>query len=177
MICTASVSSAIIDDRIWVFAEEVVERFDQSVIFVDCRKDQEFDVGRAPGAVHLDLKFVFSESELAKHTAKDGRSVIYCNRKSCMHSSEASKVAVERGDSNVHYFRDGYCLVDRSIGCCKNIMAVSAKVKETEGEAPNNLNESENTARDMAEISEFSGEISMITSVIEDLAFQTKVLA
>ena len=82
--------------------------FDQEVAFVDVRKDSDWDAGRVPGAIHLDIKSVYSEDSLASEIKKDETVVIYCNGSSCMRSSDASKMAVNWGFSNIKYYRDGF---------------------------------------------------------------------
>jgi rhodanese-related sulfurtransferase len=82
--------------------------FDQEVAFVDVRKDSDWDAGRVPGAIHLDIKSAYSEDSLVSEVKKDETVVIYCNGASCMRSSDASKMAVNWGFSNVKYYRDGF---------------------------------------------------------------------
>ena len=91
-----------------VSAEQAAALFDEGVVFVDVRKPSDFEAGRVPGAVHLDLKSNFSAETLAAAVAKDQPVVIYCNGGSCMRSSEACAKAVEWGFTKVYYFRGGY---------------------------------------------------------------------
>jgi len=81
--------------------------FDEGVPFIDVRKNKDWDAGRIPGAKHLELKKVFSESALSAVVKKTDKVVIYCNGPKCMRSSKASRKAVEWGFKKVHYFRDG----------------------------------------------------------------------
>tara|TARA_R110002167_G_scaffold39839_3_gene122769 strand:+ start:782 stop:1195 length:414 start_codon:yes stop_codon:yes gene_type:complete len=81
--------------------------FDQGTLFIDVRKNADYEAGRVPGAHHLELKKVFSDEALAKVAGKADAIVIYCNGHSCMRSSKASAKAVEWGYTKVHYFRDG----------------------------------------------------------------------
>jgi len=104
----ASVSPVTVDGATTVTVDEAVELFDEGVVFVDVRKDSDFDAGRIPGAIHLDIKSAFTESALSEVVAKDERIVIYCNGESCLRSSEASQMAVGWGFSNIFYLRDGY---------------------------------------------------------------------
>ena len=82
--------------------------FEQEVVFVDVRKDSDFEAGRIPGAVHIELKKQFSEQSLSEEVKKDEPVVFYCNGHSCMRSSDATKLAVGWGFSKVHYYRDGF---------------------------------------------------------------------
>ncbi|HED12318.1 MAG TPA: rhodanese-like domain-containing protein [Gammaproteobacteria bacterium] len=81
--------------------------FDKGVIFVDVRKDKDWNAGRIPDAVHIELKKVLSEKTLSKEVKKDQEVVIYCNGEKCMRSSKASAKAVSWGFSKVYYFRGG----------------------------------------------------------------------
>ncbi len=92
-----------------VTAEQAKELFDGEVLFVDVRKDSDWDAGRIPGAVHLDnKKGVFSEDSLGAEIGKGEKVVIYCNGPKCMRSSKGSASAVGWGFTSVYYFRDGF---------------------------------------------------------------------
>jgi rhodanese-related sulfurtransferase len=82
--------------------------FDKGVVFVDVRNDKDWNGGRIPGAVHLDLHKNFTADALAKHVKKDQEVVMYCNGPSCMRSSEASEKAVGWGFTKVYYYRLGF---------------------------------------------------------------------
>lgn len=82
--------------------------FDKEVAFVDVRKDSDWDAGRIPGAIHLDIKGKFTDESLSGEVKKDEPLVPYCNGSSCLRSSEASVMAVGWGFSKVHYYRDGF---------------------------------------------------------------------
>jgi rhodanese-related sulfurtransferase len=82
--------------------------FDRGVIFVDVRKNSDWEAGRIPNARHIELKKVFSDDTLGKAVKKDQEVVIYCNGPSCKRSSKASLKAVALGYSKVYYFRDGF---------------------------------------------------------------------
>ena len=82
--------------------------FESGALFVDPRRDSDWDAGRIPGAVHLELKKVFSEEALAAECAKDEPVVFYCNGPKCARAAAASEKAVGWGYTKVHYFRDGF---------------------------------------------------------------------
>lgn len=82
--------------------------FEKGAVFVDVRKDSDWDAGRIPGAVHIELKNKFSETALSAVVKKDQEVVFYCNGSSCPRSSQASASAVGWGFTKVHYFRDGF---------------------------------------------------------------------
>jgi len=82
--------------------------FDQEAAFVDVRKDSDWDAGRIPGAIHIELKKVFSPETLEAEVKKDEPVVFYCNGEKCMRSSKATAKAVKWGWSKVYYYRDGF---------------------------------------------------------------------
>lgn len=87
---------------------EAKKLFDDEVAFVDVRKDSDWDAGRVPDAIHIELKKKYSADSLGAKVKKDEPVVIYCNGASCLRSSVASKKAVEWGFSKVYYYRDGF---------------------------------------------------------------------
>jgi rhodanese-related sulfurtransferase len=104
----AEVSPQAIDGAVTVDTAKAKALFDQEVAFVDVRKDSDWDAGRIPGAIHLDIKSRFSEDSLSGEIKREEPVVIYCNGASCMRSSDASAMAVSWGFSKVHYYRDGF---------------------------------------------------------------------
>ncbi len=81
--------------------------FDQEVAFIDVRKNSDWGAGRIPGAIHIELKKVYSAETLGAEIKKDEPVVIYCNGPKCMRSSKASAQAVKWGFSKVYYYREG----------------------------------------------------------------------
>ena len=102
------VSPMSIDGATTVDTAKAKALFDKGVIFVDVRKDKDWNAGRVPDAVHIELKKIYSEATLSKEVKKDQEAVIYCNGEKCMRSSNASAKAVGWGFSKVYYYRDGY---------------------------------------------------------------------
>lgn len=82
--------------------------FDNEVAFVDVRKNSDWDAGRIPGAIHLDIKSVFNDANLSKEVAKNDAVVFYCNGESCPRSADACKMAIGWGYNKVYYYRDGF---------------------------------------------------------------------
>lgn len=82
--------------------------FDKGVVFLDVRKDKDWDAGRIPDAIHIELKKKLNEESMGKEIKKDQEVVIYCNGPGCMRSSKASAKAVAWGYSQVYYFRGGF---------------------------------------------------------------------
>jgi len=104
----ADVSPMTVEGATTIDTAKARELFDQEVAFVDVRKDSDWDAGRVPGAIHIELKKVYSADALGAEVAKAEPLVLYCNGESCMRSSEASAKAVEWGWNNVYYYRDGF---------------------------------------------------------------------
>ena len=102
------VSPTTVDGAKTVNAAEAKALFDKGTAFIDTRKGKDWDAGRIPDAIHLDVKKKLNEDTLGKEVKKGDAVVMYCNGESCMRSSKASKMAVGWGYSNVYYFRDGF---------------------------------------------------------------------
>lgn len=82
--------------------------FDKGVYFIDVRSDKDWDAGRIPDAVHMELHHNFDEAKLSAVVAKDKEVVFYCNGEHCLRSSEASEKAAGWGWKKIYYFRDGF---------------------------------------------------------------------
>ena len=82
--------------------------FDQGALFVDPRKDSDWEAGRIPGAVHLELNKQLSEETLLAEATKEEDIVFYCNGVKCLVSTHASEQAVGWGFKKVHYYRAGF---------------------------------------------------------------------
>ena len=104
----AEVSPMTIDGATTVTTEEAHKLFKEGALFVDVRRDSDWDAGRVSGAAHLNLKTNFSADSLGGEISKDEKVVIYCNGEKCLRSSAACAKAVEWGFSNVYYYRDGF---------------------------------------------------------------------
>ena len=102
------VSPMTVEGATTVDAAKAKELFDSGVLFVDVRSNKDWEAGRIPDAVHLELKSNYSADSLGAEMTKDESVVIYCNGEKCLRSSKASKMAVEWGFSSVYYFRDGF---------------------------------------------------------------------
>lgn len=107
-IAVAATSPTSVPGTTTVNAAEAKALFDKGVIFVDVRTDKDWQGGRIPDAVHLEVKSAFDEAALAGLVQKGDPVVIYCNGESCLRSSEASEKAVKWGYTKVYYFRDGF---------------------------------------------------------------------
>lgn len=89
-------------------ANTAKELFDNEAAFIDVRKNSDWEAGRIPSAIHLELKGNFTEATLADEIDKNENVVFYCNGEKCMRSSKAAKKAVDWGYTQVYYYRDGF---------------------------------------------------------------------
>ena len=101
-------SPEIIDGATTVDTTKAKTLFDGGALFLDTRKNSDWDAGRIPDAVHLELKSNFTAESLAGEASKEEALVCYCNGHKCMRSSKCSAKAVEWGYSKVYYYRDGF---------------------------------------------------------------------
>ena len=98
-----------VDGAKTVTVAEAKKLFDEEALFVDARETAAWDLGRIPGAVHLDVKTEkFSKTALLEEAKLNEPVVFYCNGVKCGRSAEACKKAVEYGYKNVYYFRSGF---------------------------------------------------------------------
>lgn len=97
-----------IDGVTTVDVQQAKQLFEAGVLFVDVRKNSDWQAGRIPDALHLELKTQFNAEALQAEVQKNEKLVIYCNGPSCLRSSKASKQANGWGFSQVHFFRDGF---------------------------------------------------------------------
>jgi len=108
LLAAAKESPLSVDGATTIDTAKARQLFEQDTAFVDTRKDSDWDAGRIPGAIHLDVKKVLSPETLAEEVAKDEAVVFYCNGHNCLRSSKAAKLAVSWGWSKVYYYRDGF---------------------------------------------------------------------
>ncbi|MCU7834339.1 MAG: rhodanese-like domain-containing protein [gamma proteobacterium symbiont of Taylorina sp.] len=97
-----------IDGAKTVTTAEAKKLFDEGVLFIDVRKDKDWNAGRVSDAVQLNIKTKLSAETMAAEMKKDDPAVIYCNGERCMRSSDACKKAVDWGFTNIYYYRDGF---------------------------------------------------------------------
>jgi rhodanese-related sulfurtransferase len=82
--------------------------FDRGAIFIDVRNHADWEAGRIPGAIHLELDKVFTEASLSAVARPDQEVVMYCNGTKCPRSSQAAASAVSWGFARVYYYRLGF---------------------------------------------------------------------
>ena len=102
------ISPTTVDGAKTVTTEEAKKLFDDGVLFIDVRKDKDWNAGRISDAVQLNIKTVLSEETMTAEMKKSDPAVIYCNGERCLRSSDACKKAVAWGFTNIYYYRDGF---------------------------------------------------------------------
>ena len=101
------VSPEVVAGATTVSTAEAKKLFDKGVAFVDVRSSRDWEAGRIPGAVHIELKKELTEAAMAERFTKDQPLVIYCNSTGCMRSSQAAEKAISWGYKNIYYYRLG----------------------------------------------------------------------
>jgi len=87
---------------------DAMRLMEEGAVFIDVRMEQDWNVGRIKGAIHLDFKedfFVLYISDLLNHNTPI---VFYCNSPLSFRGAMASFFAVKWGYTNIYFFRDGY---------------------------------------------------------------------
>jgi len=102
------ISPMTVDGAKTVTTEEAKKLFDDGALFIDVRKDKDWNAGRVSDAIQLNIKTNLSEASMLAEMKKGDRAVIYCNGERCMRSSDACKKAVAWGFTNIYYYRDGF---------------------------------------------------------------------
>jgi len=108
LLAAKKVSPETVDGATTISTAEAKRLFDQGVAFLDVRSNRDWEAGRIPGAVHIELKKKLNEESMAELFARDQPIVIYCNSIGCTRSSKASKKAVSWGYQKVYYYRLGF---------------------------------------------------------------------
>ncbi len=101
-------SPMMVDGATTVDTDKAQQLFEQEVAFVDVRKDSDWEAGRIPGAIHIELKKKLTKDSLMAEVGPGDEVVFYCNGASCMRSSKATQKAIEWGYSKVYYYRNGF---------------------------------------------------------------------
>ncbi len=104
----AAISPYTINGSTSVDTIRAFELFESGAYFIDVRKDSDWDAGRIPGAIHLELHSNFHEIALSSEIKKDTPVIIYCNGENCTRSAKAAVKAISWGFTQVYYYRDGF---------------------------------------------------------------------
>lgn len=93
-----------------IATKEAKALFDKGALFIDPRRESDWENGRIPDAEHLELSSTFNETTLLKVTDNNKAMpiVFYCNGPKCKRSAQCSELALQWGFTNVFYYRDGF---------------------------------------------------------------------
>ena len=108
LVNAADVSPAQVNGVTTIDTAKANQLFHGGAAFIDTRKLSDWDAGRIPDAIHLELYSNFTEASLSAEVTKTDAIVCYCNGEECLRSSECSIKAKEWGFTNVYYYRDGF---------------------------------------------------------------------
>lgn len=99
-----------VDGATTIDAKQARELWLQGVHFIDPRSTADWEAGRIPGALHMELnkETYRPETVLNFVGSYDAPIVSYCNAESCHRSAELAADLVKWGFTKVYYFRLGY---------------------------------------------------------------------
>lgn len=91
-------------------AAQAKELWLKGALFIDTRKGADWDAGRVPGALHLNIKkkTEFNKENVLKHISLNDPVVSYCNAEKCHRAYKGAKKLVDYGFTKVYYFRSGF---------------------------------------------------------------------
>lgn len=92
-----------------VNAQQAKQLWLDGATFIDTRKDSDWEAGRVPSALHINIKKPeFSAFNIQQYISLDTPVVSYCNAEKCLRAANGAKKLVSFGFTNVYYFRDGF---------------------------------------------------------------------
>lgn len=92
-----------------VTAEQAKQLWLNGATFIDTRKDSDWEAGRIPSALHINIKTPnFSAQHILHFVDFDTPIVSYCNAEKCHRAANGAKKLVSYGFTNVYYYRDGF---------------------------------------------------------------------
>ena len=92
-----------------VSAEQAKQLWLEGASFIDTRKDSDWEAGRIPSALHINIKKPeFNAVNILNYISRDTPVVSYCNAEKCHRAANAAKKLVSFGFTNVYYYRDGF---------------------------------------------------------------------
>jgi rhodanese-related sulfurtransferase len=93
-----------------VDAAHAKKLWQDGAVFLDTRKQADWDAGHIPEAIHADRKnhAVYNQAAIEAQIPKSSAVVSYCNGEDCLRSSETAEDLVHWGYGKVYYFRDGF---------------------------------------------------------------------
>lgn len=102
-------SAKTVDGATTVTAEQAKKLWQEGALFIDTRKDSDWEAGRVPGAVHINVKKPeFNKYNILGHIGLQDAVVSYCNAEKCHRASAGAKKLVGFGFTKVYYYRGGF---------------------------------------------------------------------
>lgn len=92
-----------------VSAQQAKQLWLDGATFIDTRKDSDWEAGRVPSALHINIKKPeFSAYNIQQYISLDTPVVSYCNAEKCHRAANGAKKLVSFGFTKVYYYRDGF---------------------------------------------------------------------
>lgn len=98
-----------VDGATTISAEQAKKLWKQGAIFIDTRKSSDWEAGRVPGAVHINVKnSEFNKENILNYVGLNDSVISYCNAEKCHRAASGAKKLVGFGFTKVYYYRDGF---------------------------------------------------------------------
>lgn len=98
-----------VDGAKTINAQEAKALWKNGATFIDTRKSSDWEAGRVPGALHINIKKAeFNKDNILKYTGLNDAVISYCNAEKCHRAASGAKKLVEFGFTQVYYYRLGY---------------------------------------------------------------------
>lgn len=92
-----------------VNAAEAKALWKEGATFIDTRKNSDWEAGRVPGALHINIKEPeFSKDHILSLVEANHPVISYCNAEKCHRAANGAKKLISYGFTKVYYFRDGF---------------------------------------------------------------------
>jgi rhodanese-related sulfurtransferase len=93
-----------------ISAEQARDLWLKGAFFVDPRSVADWEAGRIPGALHMEMNRPVYNAETVLNYAgtKDAPIIAYCNAEACHRAAHLARDLLGWGFTNVYYFRLGY---------------------------------------------------------------------
>ncbi|WP_321276698.1 rhodanese-like domain-containing protein [Thiomicrorhabdus indica] len=108
IVSAKGVSPETVSGATTIAPDEAKKLWRQGVKFIDTRKSSDWEAGRIPGALHINIKTEFDKENLLKQVDVNEPVVTYCNAIKCKRAANAAKKLVDYGYQKVYYYRLGF---------------------------------------------------------------------
>lgn len=97
-----------VDNAQTISPQEAKTLWRNGIKFIDTRKNSDWEAGRIPGALHINVKTEFNKENLLRQVDLNEPVATYCNAVKCLRAANAAKKLVEYGYQKVYYYRLGF---------------------------------------------------------------------